>query len=289
GPTLILGQDGSTLRSLESDEGLLVDFVALSSDGRQLATVSPRSGASYSGLVDIWDVDTGTLSHSVELPDEFEPWSALFADDDAVWIGGRDGNSLPTVLEIEATTGAVLGELQHSSRPGNAVTALAISDDGRTLATGAMDRRISLWDTGTLAARPGGEFTGHRGNVTGIVFWDGGDTLISSDDAGDIVMWDVSDRRQFARLGGPTDDVTSLDLDADSATLLASSEDGYLWTWSLDPELWRHLACQLAGRNMTQAEWEVYGDGGTRVRHCVDFPAEDGDVRDADYSGSLTD
>ena len=80
-----------------------------------------------------------------------------------------------------------------------------------------------------------------------------------------------------------------MDLDADSATLLASSEDGSLWTWSLDPELWRDLACQLAGRNMTQAEWDVYGDGGTRVNHCVDYPAEEGDVRDADYSQSLAD
>jgi hypothetical protein len=40
---------------------------------------------------------------------------------------------------------------------------------------------------------------------------------------------------------------------------------------------------------MTQAEWELYGDGGTRVRHCDDFPADDGDVRDADYDESLTD
>ena len=42
--------------------------------------------------------------------------------------------------------------------------------------------------------------------------------------------------------------------------------------------------------NMTEEEWELYGDGGTRVRHCVGhgFPP-DGDVRDAVYDQSLTD
>ena len=202
---------------------------------------------------------------------------------------GSDRESLPTVLEIDTGTGSVLRELRHSSRIGNAVTTLALSDDGRTLATGSMDRRISLWDADTLEPLPGGEFTGHRGNVTGIVFWDGGDTLISSDDAGDVLVWDVSERRQFARLGGPADGLRSLEVDTATATLLATSEDGYVWTWSLDPAEWRSLACFLAGRNMTQVEWDVYGDGGTRVRHCPAFPAEDGQVRDAEYGESLSD
>jgi WD40 repeat protein len=285
GGAQILDPDGTVVRPLVAEELLFGDVVALSSDGRRVVAVSPDAD----GRLAIWDVATGALSTEQPLPGGFTPFSAVFADDGVVWVGGRDADLLPVVLRIDGTTGSVLGELRHSSIPGNGVTAIALSEDGRTLATGAMDRRISLWDADTLDALPGGLFTGHRGNVTGIVFWDGGDTLMSADDAGDVLLWDVSDRRQFARLGGPLDDVTSLSVDRDTSTLLASSEDGHLWTWNLDPVAWRDFACQLAGRNMTQAEWELYGDGGVRVRHCADLPAGDGDVRDADYGQSLID
>ena len=290
GSAAILDQEGNLVRSLAADHPLLVHVVALSSDGRRLATVSPWVEDGPDGHLAIWDATTGALSSEQDLPEGFEPFSALFADDGFLWVGGQDREDLPTVLRFDGASGTVdQREIRHSSREGNAVTALALSDDGRTLATGSLDKRISLWDTETLEARPGGEFTGHRGNVTGIVFWDGGETLISSDDAGDVLMWDVSGRRQFGRLGGPGDDVKSLEIDTETATLLASSEDGLVWTWTLDPDKWRSRACELAGRNMTQAEWDSYGDGTTRVRHCVDLRSEEGDARDAEYHDSLTD
>ena len=150
-----------------------------------------------------------------------------------------------------------------------------------------MDRKIYLWDAKTLEAKRGVGFVGHRDNVTGIVFWNDGESLISSDAAGDVIMWDVSTRRPFARLGGPADDVTSLDVSETTATLLASSEDDAVWAWTLDPAEWRALACQLAGRNMTQIEWQRYGDGTARVRHCPQWGPAGGDVRDASYSSGL--
>ncbi len=289
GTAAIVEPNGTLVRSLVANHPLFVGLVALSNDGNRLVTISPPwDEAGFVGHIAIWDVATGTLSNEQDLPDGFEPMSALFDDDGVVWIGGRNVDFLPTVLKINASDGDAF-EFRHSSIEGNGVTALAMSDDGQTLATGAMDRRISLWDTDTLEARPGGEFTGHRGNVTGIVFWDGGETLISSDDAGDVLMWDVSERRLFGTLGGPTDDVRSLEVDSASETLLASSEDGFVWTWTLDPDEWRFRACELAGRNMTQAEWELYGDRGTRVAHCDGVRTEEGDVRDAVYDTALTD
>jgi hypothetical protein len=35
--------------------------------------------------------------------------------------------------------------------------------------------------------------------------------------------------------------------------------DGHIEVWQLDPEIWIAAACRLAGRNLTQAEWERYG------------------------------
>lgn len=233
----------------------------------------------------MWDLTTGQLSSEAALPDGFLPRHGLFADNGVAWIGGEDAEGVPEVLEIDTATGDLLRTLQMSPGLNDFVGALAMSDDGRILAIGS-DRRIVLWDTETLKELPRSELTGVRGAVTGLTFWNGSDTLISSDDAGDVRLWNVSDRRQIAQLQGPTSSVASLEVDVDSSSVLAPNAGGDLWAWSLDVAGWRDLACQLAGRNMTQAEWDLYGDEGTRVAHCPDFPAGEGEVRDADDGDS---
>ncbi len=221
------------------------------------------------------------------LPEGFLPASALF-DDGGLWIGGQDADDLPIALLYDPATGQPIGDaLRHSDREGNAVTTMALSGDGRTLATGSTDRRIQLWDAETLDPR-GAALAGHRGSVAGIVFWDDDETLISADGAGAVIMWDVSGREEFARLGGPTDGINALDVDRRNARLLAAGEDDAAWTWTLDQAQWRERACALANRNMTDAEWRRFGDGGTKVRHCPDLPI-DGDARDADYDDRPTD
>ena len=41
--------------------------------------------------------------------------------------------------------------------------------------------------------------------------------------------------------------------------------------WDLDPTRWTEAACELAGRNLTQAEWDTYiGDLGDYRPTCPD-------------------
>ena len=52
---------------------------------------------------------------------------------------------------------------------------------------------------------------------------------------------------------------------------LTGSQGSVLWT--LDPVLWRDLACDRAGRNMTPTEWSaVVGDETYRAT-CDEWPA----------------
>jgi WD40 repeat protein len=113
-----------------------------------------------------------------------------------------------------------------------------IADDGRLLATASNEGEARLWD---LAA----------GMPLGVPFPDPGLGRLYEDFLAPFPA-----------------------LSADGRFLAMNGGRGSV-LWSLDPQLWRERACQLAGRNMTENEWaNVMGDVGYRLT-CDRWPASD--------------
>src|SRR5262249_51415603 len=110
--------------------------LALSPDGRTLAS-------SHSGRgVDLIDVDT--LRVKAHLRPFLRVSSALFTPDSKVVILG---NQTGLVYHWDAATGRQLSQQQVDRE--QKVYALALSPNGRLLATGCSDGRLLLWDTTT--------------------------------------------------------------------------------------------------------------------------------------------
>jgi WD40 repeat protein len=138
----------------------------------------------------------------------------------------------------------------HGTGPTSAV---AISPDGKLLATGGDDRRVILWDIhdGVPQARPA--LIGHSEEIRALAFSPDSAELASSAEDSTVIRWNV---RLGERIGEPVYLPSIADLayiPGDAPTLVVGSSG--VSRWPLAPNRWLEVACQvLGGRTFSEVE-----------------------------------
>uniref|UniRef100_UPI00067A94CF nSTAND1 domain-containing NTPase n=1 Tax=Streptomyces rimosus TaxID=1927 RepID=UPI00067A94CF len=122
------------------------------------------------------------------------------------------------------------------------VNAVAYSPNGRTLATGSVDRTVKLWDT--VTDRMLGTLIGHVGPVYALAFSPDGRILATAGDDGTVRLWDVRRRRLLGVLTGPVGRVMSLSFSHDGRTLASGSTGNAVRLWDVAT---RRPVADLAG------------------------------------------
>lgn len=125
-------------------------------------------------------------------------------------------------------------------RPKVAPTALALSADGRFLATAgeAGNGVVELWqwDEQTSGFAPQRELRGHRQAVVSLAFSPAGDRLATSSRDATARLWDRASGTQLAAFRGHLDTVWSVAFGLDGSRLLTGGEDGTVRVWNTDPQ-----------------------------------------------------
>jgi WD40 repeat protein len=116
--------------------------------------------------------------------------------------------------------------------PRQAIYSVTFSPDGRRIAEGGRDRRVSVWDVSNL--RRQAVFAGHRGTVVAVCFTPDGRTLLSADDAGLICLWDLATERQRAALDWGIGRLRCVTISPDGMTAAAGGADHSVLVWDLD-------------------------------------------------------
>ncbi|BAY29832.1 protein kinase [Nostoc carneum NIES-2107] len=113
----------------------------------------------------------------------------------------------------------------------NWVTSVAISPDGKTLASGSHDKTIKLWNlaTGKLIRT----LTGHSGWIHSVAFSRDGNILASGSEDKTIKLWNLVTGEQIGTLTGHSNWVNSVAFSRDGKTLASGSEDTTIKLWNL--------------------------------------------------------
>jgi cytochrome c len=118
-------------------------------------------------------------------------------------------------------------EAQELRGHGGPVRAIAVSADGKTIATGSFDESVIVWDAATGSAIS--VLRGHEGAVNAVAAIGEGRLATGGQD-GRIALWDA-DGARAATLEGHSAPVSSLDVAPDGRTIVSASWDQTIRLW----------------------------------------------------------
>ncbi len=114
----------------------------------------------------------------------------------------------------------------------HAVTSVAFSPDGGTLASGSEDKTIEMWKLD--AGKRWYTLTGHSDWVTSVAFSPDGATLASGGRDKTIQIWDLNKGKWWYALRGHEDRVYAVAFSPDGQVLASGSRDKTVQLWNLN-------------------------------------------------------
>ncbi|KAJ2879140.1 pre-rRNA processing protein, partial [Coemansia asiatica] len=163
---------------------------------------------------------------------------ALTPDCKYVYSGSKDGSLIKwqrdTCRPIKVFPGQKKKNANHNRGHCDHILCVAVSSDGRYVATGGRDRRIHIWsvaDDQHLAV-----FHQHKDSVTGLVFRRGTNHLYSCSADRMVKLWNIDELGYMDTLFGHQDSVVSIDALQRECAVTTGGRDKTVRLWKIADE-----------------------------------------------------
>jgi WD40 repeat protein/mono/diheme cytochrome c family protein len=150
------------------------------------------------------------------------------ADGASVFIAAGDAGVNGIAYQFNTADGKLLHQLTGHT---DALYALALSPDGRQLATGGYDQKIKLWDVAT--GKEVRTIKGHNGGINALAYRPDGKVLASASSDRTVKLWDTATGNRLETFSQPLKEQLTLAFSADGHTLLAGGGDSRIRQWRI--------------------------------------------------------
>jgi hypothetical protein len=199
--------------------------VAFAPAGSLLAT------ASEGEALQLWNVDKGDLVANLQ-GDLLRFHRVTFSPDGKRLLAGGGDWKKGGINHVGVWDVASKKQVLKLDGHNNTVFCLACSPDGRTIATGSVDRTIRLYDAETGILR--GTLRGRMFEVDSLMFTADSKTLLSSGPEPIVRFWDLAQGIETRHLDTGIPHVRALHLTADDKTLIVGGQHKMLKIFNLE-------------------------------------------------------
>ncbi|XP_064476057.1 U3 small nucleolar RNA-interacting protein 2-like [Ornithodoros turicata] len=159
-------------------------------------------------------------------------------DEKFVFSGSKDCCLIKWCAEtgkrLKTVNGGIKGAEETHVGHTDHVMGLAISSDGKFLASGCQSKLIHVWNPETMERIH--VFKGHRGPVTGVAFRYGTHELFSCSADRSVKIWNLDEMAYVETLFGHQDAVTGIDSYTRDRALTSGGRDNTLRIWKVVEE-----------------------------------------------------
>lgn len=250
---------GELIRTIPVEDASIITAVSYTADGTR-ALVTAVDAAQTGSQILVYHLASGKVAfqHRADLA---VVAAGLFnADESAIIYAGADLSRAGQgfIAEVNLESGEVQERFANVHE--HTIYTLALSPDGRRLASGSEDGLIVVWNL--ESAQETRRLIGHSDLVRGLSFSPDSQQLISASYDDTARIWDMGNWEELVRLEGHSDDVIQAVFALDGSGVLTASRDGSvgLWRASFDPAaVQRWIASERYLRELTCAERVQYG------------------------------
>ena len=234
---------GTLIRTLSPNHGLVTNL-AVSRDG--LIATAARDG----DLVDVWNADTGAHLNTLTLKPHTVTSVAFSGNGHRLAVAAGtatdSGPGVGSITVFDSGTGGLVKSITTST----AQLRIAMSPDGRRVASGDLDGSLVVWnaDTGEVVHTS----HGHDAAVEVVAFSPNGSRIASGGADNTARLWDADTGKPIGKPVIGDFDISSLAFSPDGRLLVTGGSDSVrLWpaTASVDD------LCHKLTANMSRRQW----------------------------------